>query len=42
MSFLIKKIIKRLVEKTAAVDPSDVMSQINAEDLLHLVKDMIL
>ena len=41
MGFIIKKIARRIAEKASVIDPSDVMAQINADDLLHIIKDLI-
>ena len=42
MGFFIKKIMQRLAEKATVIDPSDVMTQLNADDILHILKDLLL
>lgn len=41
MGFLLKQLLRKALEKGAKVDPADVLNQQTADDLLHLLKELI-
>jgi hypothetical protein len=40
MGFIIKQMVKKLLEKGVKIDPTDVMAQMNTQDLIHLLKEL--
>ncbi|WP_438447397.1 hypothetical protein [Gorillibacterium sp. sgz5001074] len=40
--WLIKRLLQKLAEKGIRLDPADIMTQTTADDLIHLLKELIL
>lgn len=42
MGFLLKKLIQKAAAKGAKIDPADVFNQQTADDVIHLLKELLL
>lgn len=40
--WMVKRLLQKLAEKGIRIDPADIMTQTTTDDLIHILKELIL